>query len=103
MDIEHEDAETFKSPNDGRGPGPVVCELLAFLGIPVGHDLFGELWRVVEGSAGEVEDEGGSDDGHFDDTQFVIEVEDIGYGEPCEAPYTLRLKACVDISLAGVW
>ena len=77
MDVEHVDAEAVERVEEGDDPGPVRSELFALGCDPLLHDVFGKLLGVVELSGREVEEEGGLNDGHLDDGERVVRVQDL--------------------------
>lgn len=85
MDVEHVHPRARKAADDRRGGGPIVAELLAFLGEPLGEHVFGEVRRSIERCAREIEDRGWAENRHLDDADLIIPSDQLRYnisGDP---------------------
>ena len=100
--IGHEDAVAFEKPEDRLDFRPARTELLLFLRAPIGHDFFGEVGRLVEIGAGEIEDKRASHDRHFDDPKFVIVAEHFGDGATPDVRHVVFSETQIDIAFGAV-
>ena len=61
--------------------GPAVLELLALLHLPIRPDLLGKLRPRVKASPGEIQNERGLDNRHFDHAQSIVEADQLRHIE----------------------
>jgi len=74
------DAVALETPKDRLNFRPARTELLLFVPGPFRERFFGEVGRLAEIDAGEVEHERAGDDGHLDDPEDIVTGEQFGNG-----------------------
>jgi hypothetical protein len=100
--INHEDAVPFKKPKDRLDFRPARTELLFFLRTPIRHYFFGEVGRLVEIGAGEIENERPGHDGHFDDPKFIVIGEHFGNGATTDVRDLTCRQPQINVSFAPI-
>ena len=100
--IDHVDVEPFEFPKDRLDVGPSLPILLPLLGTPLRHDLLGEVGRLKQVGACEVQNEGPFHDGDLDDLKFVVEIQQCRQIASKNGLHFESLKVKVGIAFAGV-
>lgn len=101
VNIDQEYAVTLKIPNDGLHFRPTGSELFLFFGSPFVQNIFRKFRCPVEKSTAKIKDKWASDNGHFDDPQFIIVsdgLRDIAATD-CGNAMLLQARVCVPLSL----
>src|SRR5215203_4565022 len=77
--VDYENAVRFENAQYGLRFGPIIAELLRFLGSPIGHHFVGEFGSVIEIGSTKIENKGTLHDGHFDDPKLIVARDELRY------------------------
>lgn len=96
MNIIQIDTERFEGPDDRTDQRPVRLKLLTFGRNPVGHHVLWKVAWLIQASAGKVENKRRRDNGHFDDRQPIILVDQSRNLKPSKTMHASIAKSNVD-------
>src|SRR5205085_1256727 len=100
--VHHEHTVPFEVAENRLDFRPAMSELLLLLGTPLREHLVGEVRRVVQVGAGEIQDKGPGNDRHLDDLESVVTSQELRDVAAANFSDGVFLQAEIDVALSGV-